>query len=138
VISEQAHLHGRLDARAELSSSADNPLQLAQNASIRARFEAQHGEVGGLDLARAASGREQVGGVTRFEVVSGDWNLQGKQYQLSNISLKAGSLSAHGDITITSDQELSGKVQTRLDLSSRQLQGRFSISGKLGNARISR
>lgn len=138
VISDFAHLRGRVYARADLAMSGEQVHQLMKNPSIQARFEVEQGELGGLDLARAASGREQVGGVTRFDLLSGNWALQDQQYQLSQLDLKAGSLSAQGEVGISPEQNLAGKVQTRLDLSSRQLQARFNISGKLGNARISR
>lgn len=138
VISDHANLRGRVLARADFAASGTQVHQLMMNPGIQARFEAEQGEVGGLDLARAASGREQVGGVTRFDVFSGNWLLKNGQYQLTQLDLKAGSLSAQGEIGISPDQDLSGKVQTRLDLSTRQLQGRYNISGKLGNARISR
>jgi hypothetical protein len=137
-ISELVHLKGRLYAKADISASGDRPDLLMANPSIQAQFEAEQGEIGGLDLARAAAGRQQVGGVTRYEQFSGNWVLKDKHYQLSQLALLAGSMTAHGDISISPQQDLSGKVQTRLDLNSRQLQGRFSLSGKLGNVRISR
>lgn len=137
-VSESAHLQGRVYATGDITASAHRPEALLSNPTIQARFEAEQGEIGGLDLARAASGREQVSGNTRYDQLSGTWTMKDRHYQIRQLALKAGSLTAQGDIAISPEQELSGRLQTRLDLSSRQLQGRFNLSGKLGSARISR
>lgn len=137
-VSEFAQLQGRVYATAELDASAERPELLLLNPAVQARFEAEQGQIGGLDLARAASGRDQVSGLTRFDELSGLWVLKDGQYQLNQLALKAGSLTAQGEITISADQELSGRLQTRLDLGSRQFQGRLNLSGKMGSVRISR
>ncbi|HEU4708377.1 MAG TPA: AsmA family protein [Methylophilaceae bacterium] len=138
ALSQAASMQGSLNGRADFSANATAPTALFDNANVNARFEAQHGEIGGLDLARAASGRQQVGGTTRYDTFSGNWLLKDKSYHLTQLELKAGSLHAQGDLLISPEQEVSGKVQTLLTLSSRQLQGRFGLAGKLGNVKISR
>jgi hypothetical protein len=138
ALSEFATLHGRLYSSVDLDSEANDLQNLLDNASVRARFEAEQGEIGGLDLSRAAAGREQVGGVTRYEHVSGNWVRKDQRYQLTQVVLRAGPLDAQGDIGISPEHDLSGKVQTHLDLGSRQMQARFNLGGKLGSARISR
>lgn len=138
AISDAATLQGKLDARGEFTASSDSPTKLLESMTITSRFEAQNGEIGGLDLARAASGRQQVGGATRYDTVSGGWLLKDQHYQLSQLELKAGSLQAQGEVEISPNQDVSGRVMTLLNLNSRQLQGKFSLSGKLGNVRISR
>ena len=138
ALSQAASLQGSLNARADFSASAMTSTALFDKANVNAHFEAQHGEISGLDLARAASGRQQVGGTTRYDTFSGDWLLKDKSYHLTQLSLKAGSLQARGDLVISPEQEVTGKVQTLLSLSSRQLQGRFGLAGKLGNVKITR
>lgn len=138
AINDLVHLQGKFFARTDYASSADQLGSMLDNASINAKFEAENGEIGGLDLARAASGRQQVGGVTRFDQLTGSWSLEDKHYRLSQLLLKAGSLTAQGEMAISSDQSVTGKVQTHLDLSSRQLQSSLTLSGKLGNIRVNR
>lgn len=137
ALSDAARMQGSLNARADFSGSAETIDQLFDHAVITARFEAQHGEIAGLDLARAASGRQQVGGTTRYDSLNGNWLMNEGHYRLTQLGLKAGSLQAQGDLEISPEQEVSGKVQTLLSLNSRQLQGKFTLSGKLGNVRIS-
>ena len=138
AINERAHLQGKLFARADYASTADQLENMFGNASVRASFEAENGEIGGMDLSRAASGRQQVGGVTRFEQLTGNWIFEGKRYQLTQLQLKAGTLKAQGEVVIEPDHSVTGKVQTHLDLNSRQLQGQFALSGKMGNVTIKR
>lgn len=138
AINERAHLQGKLFARADYASTADKLENMFDNASVKASFEAENGEIGGIDISRAASGRQQVGGVTRFEQLTGNWIFEGKRYQLTQLQLKAGTLKAQGEVVIEPDHSVTGKVQTHLDLNSRQLQGQFALSGKVGNVTIKR
>lgn len=138
VASEAASLQGSLFASGDFELASTAASTLFADPSVTARFEAENGEISGLDLARAAAGREQVGGSTRFDQLSGGWSLRNHRYQLSQLFLKAGSLEAKGDIDISPDQAVSGKIQSNLNLNSRQLQTRFNLSGKLGNIQITR
>jgi len=136
ALSELTGLQGRLYAAVDVDSNANDFKSLIDESVLRARFEAEEGQIGGLDLSRAAAGREQVGGVTRYEQVSGNWVKKNRQYQLTQVKLKAGSLNAQGEIGISPQQELSGRVQTHLDLGARNMQARFNLAGKLGSVRI--
>jgi len=135
AVSENALLQGNLYATADIVSTADGWEQLLANADIHASFEAERGQIGGIDLARAAAGRDQVSGATRFDELNGNWSLEDGRYSLTQLALAAGPLKAQGEIVISPQQELSGKVQTRLDLGSRQMQNRFSLTGTLANVR---
>lgn len=136
ALSEFTTLQGRLYATLDMGSSGNDFASLIDNTSIRARFEAEKGQIGGLDLSRAAAGREQIGGVTRFEQVSGNWVRKDQRHQLTQVVLNAGSLQAQGEINISREQDVSGRIQTHLDLGSRDMQARFNLAGKLGSVRI--
>ena len=138
AVSELANLQGRLYAQVDIDSTANSWDDLIASSNVRARFEAEHGEIGGLDLSRAAAGREQVGGVTRYEQLSGNWARKDDRYQLTQLVLKAGPLDAQGEIGISSQQDLSGRLQTHLNLGARQMQARINLAGKLGQVRVSK
>ena len=138
AVSELANLRGRLYAQVDIDSSANNLDDLLARLNVSARFEAEHGEIGGLDLSRAAAGREQVGGVTRYEQLSGNWDRKDERYQLTQLALKAGPLDAQGQIGISPQRDVSGRLQTHLNLGARQMQARINLTGKLGHIRISK
>jgi hypothetical protein len=136
--SDTATLKGHLNSSATFSFKADDLAKLVDTPEINANFEIANGHVDGIDLVRAmqVTGQEQAGGSTRFEKISGRWVLKDRHYQLRQLALKAGQLQARGDIDISADQSVSGKIATGLTLKSRQLQSRFSLSGKLGSVRL--
>lgn len=138
VVSDTTSMQGSLFASGDFELSSSTPFGLFESPIVMSRFEVENGEISGLDLARAAAGREQVGGTTRFDQLSGGWTLRNHRYQLTQLSLKAGSLEAKGEIDIAPDQAVGGKIQTNLNLNSRQLQTRFNLSGKLGNIQVNR
>ncbi|HEX5539101.1 MAG TPA: hypothetical protein VFX01_04860, partial [Methylophilaceae bacterium] len=102
--------------------------------SINARFSAAEGAIKGIDLVRAiqASGKEKaISGSTRFDAFSGNLTLENKHYQYRELSLQASQLQARGEVDIFANQDLSGKIDIKLTLKSRQLQSRIYLSGKL-------
>lgn len=136
--SDTATLKGYLNSSATFSLRADDLAKLIDTPDMNANFEIMNGYVDGIDLVRAmqVTGQEQAGGSTHFEKLSGHWMLKDRHYRLRQLALKAGQLQAHGDIDISADQDVSGKIATKLVLKSRQLQSRFSLSGKLGSVRL--
>lgn len=136
--SDSAALNGRLNSTATFSLKADELAKLVYVPEINANFEITNGQINNIDLVRAmqVTGQEQAGGYTRFEKLSGHWALKERRYQLRQLALKAGQLLARGDIDISPDQDVSGKIATELVLKSRHLQSRFNVSGKLGSVRL--
>jgi hypothetical protein len=136
--SDSAPLNGRLNSTATFSLKADGLAKLVDAPDINANFEITNGQVNDIDLVRAmqVTGQEQAGGYTRFEKLSGHWALKERRYQLRQLALKAGQLLVRGDIDISPDQDVSGKIATELVLKSRHLQSRFNVSGKMGSVRL--
>jgi hypothetical protein len=136
--SDSAALNGRLNSTATFSLKADELAKLVNAPEINANFEITNGQINDIDLVRAmqVTGQEQAGGYTRFEKLSGHWALKERRYQLRQLALKAGQLLARGDIDISPDQDISGKIATELVLKSRHLQSRFNVSGKMGSVRL--
>ena len=138
AISEHTRLQGKLHATVNINAQADALSDLRDNANVQASFEAEQGEIGGMDLARAAAGRGQVSGATRYEELSGHLTLKNGRYSLTQLVLMAGTLKAHGDLSVSPQQELTGRIQTRLDLGARKLQNQVTLGGTVNNVRASR
>ena len=135
---DTSELKGTLFTTIDITGDAATLQGLLSQPKANARFEAENGEFRGIDLSRAAAGKEQVGGTTRFTQLSGNWYWQEGMHQLSKLNLIAAGLKANGDLAVTSGRKLSGKVQTSLELGPRQMQGRFFVTGNLDSPRLTR
>ncbi|HAJ72182.1 MAG TPA: AsmA family protein, partial [Methylophilaceae bacterium] len=54
------------------------------------------------------------GGETQFDTFSGQLAVTGQQYQLSNMDVSSGLLSANGYVTISPQKKLTGTVEVEL------------------------
>ncbi len=134
-----ASVDGRLNAVATFSSQADGAAKLAEAPEIRASFDVLDGKVGGIDLAHAllaGDSQSQAGGTTRFDKLSGIFQLKNGYFKYSQLTLQSARILAHGNLDIQPDQAVSGKLNAELMAKSRHLQADFSVAGKVGKVKI--
>ena len=108
---------GKLNARGSYGMRAKEPAQLADSLSAQFKFEVKQGVLHGFDLAQAVKTLARSGtrgGQTRFEELSGTLIITGKRYQVRQLSVTSGVLSAHGDVDIAPNKRLSGTINVAL------------------------
>lgn len=111
MVSRAIYLSGHLLADGDFSASAKEASQLADRIQANFKFNIRHGVLHGLDLAKVASlliKQSQNGGETQFSAFSGLLNVSGKQYQLRNLNVSSGLITATGQVKIKPNKTLDG------------------------------
>lgn len=108
-------LSGRLEASTTLSAKAANLGALADAVQTQSKFTVQDAVVRGIDLAKAVQtvGLNR-GGETRLDTLAGQVNTQGRAAQLVNLVASSGVLSATGNVNVSPNKALSGRVNVNL------------------------
>jgi len=108
-------LTGRLEAYTTLRSEFREPGAIADAMRSQTRFTVRNAVVHGIDLAQAV---KTVGmnrsGETRLDTLAGNVVTQGRSVQLNNLVATSGSLSANGNVAMTPERNLSGRVTVNL------------------------
>ena len=132
-IGEQFEGDASGDLRFSATSRTWSTILLAVNAE--GNFTMSRGSLGGIDLPEAARRVSTVpatlGGATRFEQLSGVIGLTPDRYRFSRLVLSAGTMLSTGQIEVSRDLQLRGRMDV-------QMRGRddhsalpVSISGSL-------
>jgi len=124
---------GNLTSNIEIASEAPVFEQLYDALHINGVFQLQNGFVK-VDLGnsiRSISIGNIAGGQTKFNELSGAIEVTGKTYQLRQLKLSSGILSAEGDLDIGPSKELSGKVISNLKGAHTMTSGPVSLEGTI-------
>jgi hypothetical protein len=124
---------GNLTSNIEFASEAPVFDQLYDALHINGVFQLQNGFVK-VDLGnsiRSLSIGNIAGGQTKFNELSGAIEVTGKTYQLRQLKLSSGILSAEGDLDIGPSKELSGKVISNLKGTHTMASGPVSLEGTI-------
>jgi len=115
-------MSGRLNAKPVFSASADSPEQILDTLRLETPFGVQGGVLHGVDIRKAATSLLSKdggkGGETRFDKLSGYLNIDRGTRRLTQLDIVSGSLSADGNVTISPQDELSGRINTSIKASS--------------------
>jgi uncharacterized protein involved in outer membrane biogenesis len=108
-------LTGKLEARTTLSSEFREPGALADAMRTSTRFTVRQAVVHGVDLAQAVrTVGTSRGGQTALDTLTGQVTTQGRAVQLSNLVASSGLLAATGNVGLTPERNLSGRVSVEL------------------------
>ncbi|HKA42154.1 MAG TPA: AsmA family protein [Burkholderiales bacterium] len=122
LLSPGTNVSGRLNAKPVFSASAPSADRLMNALRLETPFRVQNGVLYGVDIAKAASsfaGKDGAkGGETRFDQLSGHLVMDRGTYRFTQLNIASGSLSADGAVTISPRQELSGKVNAKVQAAS--------------------
>ncbi|MGV3494647.1 MAG: AsmA family protein [Ramlibacter sp.] len=104
-------LTGKLQAQTTLRAEYRDIGQLADVLATQTRFTVRDAVVQGIDLQKAVNtvGLSR-GGVTRLDTLAGHVATQGKAVQLTNLVATSGLLSATGNVAMSPNKTLSGRV----------------------------
>jgi hypothetical protein len=128
-------MEGRLFSKVEISSEAKKFEQLYDATHINGTFQLQNGFVS-IDLGnsiRTTSKGSIARGQTRFDKLSGTLEVIDKSYQLKQLNLSSGILSAVGTLDIAAGEKLSGEIISNLKGGHTMSSGPISLEGTIKN-----
>lgn len=123
---------GGLDAKGMMRFGAANFADLFNRPEIDASFTARRGNLSGFDIPRALQQRHREGvqgGKTRYEEITGTVSSKEGHYQYRQVKLTAGILKATGQVDISAQREVSGRLSAELRSSAGVVRGNFNVSG---------
>jgi uncharacterized protein involved in outer membrane biogenesis len=136
ALDKPQNMSGRVSARPVFSANAANPEQILEVLQLETPFGVQGGVLHGVDIRKAATSFVSQdggkGGETRFDKLSGHLNIDRGTRRLTRLDIVSGSLSADGNVTISPEDELSGRINTSIKAASvAALSVPLNVSGTL-------
>jgi len=119
VVAPNVRLSGALEAKPLFSAQANSPERLAQALRLETPFNVRKGVLQGFDIVAAATSvirRDQSGGETRFETLSGRAFVDRGAYRLSQLNITSGSLNATGNVNVAANRSLSGRIDANVQV----------------------
>lgn len=117
-ISRDAAVSGRLRATPRFVLRARDPAALVASLRLEAEFKLEEGILQRVDLEAAAknplSGDVAGQGSTRFEHATGRLEIDADGYHFSGLKVESGMLAATGDVSVSRDQHLDGRIDAQL------------------------
>ncbi len=108
-------LSGRLEASTTLNARARQPSALLDLLQTQSKFTVRKGMLNGIDLVKAVQTvGVSRGGNTPLDTLSGQVTTRGKAIELQNLAASSGSLSATGQVSVSTTQQLNGRVNVDL------------------------
>jgi len=136
ALDKPRNMSGRLNARPVFSANAANAEQILDVLRLETPFGVQGGVLHGVDIRKAATSFVSQdggkGGDTRFDKLSGRLNIDRGTRRLTQLDIVSGSLAADGNVTISPQDELSGRINTSIKAASvAALSVPLNVSGTL-------
>lgn len=129
-------LTGRLQARTRLRAEFAEPGGLLGALRTNSSFSVRGAMVHGLDLGAAARGGGGRGGATPLDTLAGQLDTQGTAAQLSQLVANSGVLNATGQVALSREQALSGRVVVALAGSQGAIGVPLNLGGTLDSPSV--
>lgn len=113
-------MSGKLNAKPVFYANALTGSGLLKALHLETSFEVQDGVLRGVDIGKAATSifrDKDPSAKTRFEQFSGHLVLDRGTRRLTHLKIASGSLSADGRVTISPEDELSGRIHASVEAS---------------------
>jgi uncharacterized protein involved in outer membrane biogenesis len=135
ALDKPQNMTGRLNARPVFSASATDAGQILEALRLDTPFDVEGGVLHGVDIRKAAtliSNEGDKSGVTRFDELSGRLRIERGTRRLTGLNIVSGTLSAVGNVTISPQDELSGRLNTSIKAASvAAMSAALNVSGTL-------
>ncbi len=121
ALGKPPRMSGKLNATPVFYSSAPSGKGLLKALHLESPFDVQDGVLQGVDVEKAATSifrDKNRAAETRFDQLSGHLVLDRGTRRFTELKIAAGSLSADGRVTISPEDELSGRVNTSIESST--------------------
>ena len=134
LLSTATHVSGKLSGKATLSGSAPSADHLANALRLEMTFQVQNGVIHGVDILKAATltKQEASSGETRFDRLSGHLVLEHGEYRFSQLEIASGALAVDGNVTISPNKELSGRLDAQVKVLGAGTTVPLNVAGTLG------
>jgi uncharacterized protein involved in outer membrane biogenesis len=119
IVAPNVKLSGALEAKPLFTAQADTPDRLAQALRLETPFNVRKGVLKGFDIVAAATSiirKEQSGGETHFETLSGRVLAERGGYRVSQLNITSGSLNATGNVNVAANRALSGRLDANVQV----------------------
>ena len=132
IVSPGTKMSGRLNAKPVFSATAADGPQLLSALHLETPFDVQNGVLHGVDIQKAAMNlikQGSGGGETHFDQLSGRVVRDRLAYKFSGLKISSGVLAADGDVGISPRQELSGRVNAKVNALGTSASVALNVSG---------
>ena len=132
IVSPGTKMSGRLNAKPVFSATAADGSQLLSALHLETPFDVQNGVLHGVDIQKAAMNlikQGSGGGETHFDQLSGRVVRDRLAYKFSGLKISSGALAADGDVGISPRQELSGRVNAKVNALGTSASVALNVSG---------
>ena len=135
LLSAEAVVSGRLQANPRFALRARTPAGLIASLRLESEFRVEEGTLQRVDLEAAArnplSGDAAGQGSTRFEHLTGRLEVDGDGYHFSGLEVESGMLAATGEVSVSRDQRLDGRISAQLKGAGPMFAMPMRVSGTL-------
>lgn len=118
LLSSNAALSGRLQAKPRFAVHARDSSALIASLKLQSSFQVEEGVLQQIDLEAATrnplSRNAARRGSTRFERLTGHLEIDREGYHFSGLEVESGLLAAAGEISVSRDQQLDGRIDAQL------------------------
>ena len=118
MLSPDAGISGKLDAKPVFSASAASASQLVDALKLETQFDVQHGVIHGVDIEKAASSlikKPAAGGETRFDELTGHLAMANGGYLFTQLQITSGAFAVDGgEVGISPQKKLSGRINAQV------------------------
>ena len=132
---QQIAIKGRLDAKIAINSQGASMQALSAAPRVESEFSLGNGSIGNVDLMKAiieAPNYDKVrGGQTFYKKFTGNIVFADQRYQLRQLSMVSGSLTAGGSLDIAADSTLSGKINLELGAEGNPVKDTVAFGGNV-------
>jgi AsmA-like protein len=140
LLSPQAATSGRLQANARFIARASAPKALLRSLRLESDFRIEAGMLQRVDLEAAA--RQPLSpdageGSTRFDGLSGRLEIDDDGYHFTGLNVESGLLAATGEVSVSRDQRLDGRIAARLKGTGPLFAMPMRVSGTLQDPNVS-
>jgi hypothetical protein len=125
---------GGISGKLKFSSTADSWATIFSAINAEGTFTVRRGSIRGIDLAEAVrrvSNMSVQGGATQFEQLSGSVNFTPMSYQFNGLILDSGLMQSTGQIEVSKNLEIRGKMVLQMRGTVNQTRVPVTISGQL-------
>lgn len=140
LLSPHAAVSGRLQANPRFVARASAPETLLRSLKLESDFRIQAGMLQRVDLEAAARhplSSDAGDGSTRFDTLSGRLEIDSDGYHFSGLNVESGLLAATGEVSVSRDQRLDGRIAARLKGTGPLFAIPMRVSGTLQDPSVS-
>ncbi len=140
LLSPHAAVSGRLQANPRFIARASAPQALLRSLRLESDFRIEAGRLHRVDLEAAARhplSSDAGEGSTRFDSLSGRLEIDGDGYHFSGLNVESGLLAATGEVSVSRDQRLDGRIAARLKGTGPLFAMPMRVSGTLQDPSVS-